>query len=477
MKTDVGKDSRASEVIKPTKEDLEGEKPTEQKSGADIAEDVEQGGSTGTIKRLEQLTGVGPALAAKLREAGYNVMSLATGRPDIIAAEVRESYTVIRAACNQAKEVALAKMKVYTADEFDKRLKERQYFIPTGCDELDTILGGGIPTYSITGSSARFSSGKTQIGFAALLHVLAMVYVCLQCRRIYKVPPVIEYTEKGEYIKKGVPFTKGETCPYCNKAVVKAKAVMIETEQDTFHLDRLKQMAYLNGLKNIIWSNLFVLPAEQIPTIKAQYLQYKMIQRMLEGYEEKLSDGKVITHEPEPIVFVDIDSFNAKLRAGWGESQELPKRTRELAEHFALMDYLASTYNIGWYLTHQVIAGVRPEQQMEAKMKFLDEYYPAGGDYDLHSVNNWLALANVTKSLVEAELFDSSWRRKAHCYFKLTEKGLENGTAEMEKRKAMQQAQKEKEKPKTVDPNIHPLPKTFGNNAVVDMKIANATSA
>ena len=45
------------------------------------------------------------------------------------------------------------------------------------------------------------------------------------------------------------------------------------------------------------------------------------------------------------------------------------------------MEYLAATHNVGFYLTHQVIAPVRPEQGLKMKIKFLDEFYPVGGDY------------------------------------------------------------------------------------------------
>ena len=104
-------------------------------------------------------------------------------------------------------------------------------------------------------------------------------------------------------------------------------------------------------LFDINWKNLYVFPAKQIPTAKAQFLQYKVIQKLIEGtaakpaIEEKRNGQGLIIQKgqvavaakaPEPIIFVDIDSMNAKFRDGWSESQMLPLRTREFAHTLPL---------------------------------------------------------------------------------------------------------------------------------------------
>ena len=101
--------------------------------------------------------------------------------------------------------------------------KLNRYSLRTGSDEFNKMLGGGIPTMSITGSSARFSSGKTQIGYDGIIDVISRIFVCPKCKR--------------ELINgKGV-------CPVDGEQAVHAKAAIIETEPDTFHLPRLKQIA------------------------------------------------------------------------------------------------------------------------------------------------------------------------------------------------------------------------------------------
>ena len=152
--------------------------------------------------------------------------------------------------------------------------------------------------------------------------------------------------------------------------------------------------------------------AKQIPTAKAQYLQYKVFQKALE--------------QGRKIRLIVVDSFNAKFRGGWSKSEMLPYRTREFGEHFTLMEYLAAKYNIAWYLTFQAIAPPRPDQGLAAKVKFAGEYYPVGGDYVLHSVNNWIALTQIKSELWAATLFDSSHVDRGSCTFTLTVNGLKD---------------------------------------------------
>ena len=181
---------------------------------------------------------------------------------------------------------------------------------------------------------------------------------------------------------------------------------------NTFHLDRLKEIAKYKNLE-CDWSKLFICESSQIPTAKAQFLQYKVVQRALEGGEK--------------IRLVVVDSFNAKFRAGWSITQMLPIRSREIAEHMNLMEYLAAKYNLAWLITCQAIAPPRPDQGLAMKVKFVDNYYPVGGDTLLHSVNNWVALMQIKGDLYKAALFDSSHVKKGACEFMLMGRGIGDG--------------------------------------------------
>jgi DNA repair protein RadA len=377
--------------LETNKEDLKKEKPTETKTPTDIAHDIMD---TEKEKVLEDLSGVGPVTAQKLRDLGYrNIIDLATARADEVAAEMKTiSYSIAKGWISQAQEASLGKLKMVTATQRDIYKKKTVFYFKTGSNAFNTLLGGGIPTQAISGASGRFASGKTQVGNEIIVDCISNLFTCPKC-----------HTKQPKLSK----------CPDCGTTSKQAKAVLIETEPDTFHLDRLKQICSAKKIPEPNWDDLLLCPADQIPTAKAQFLQYKVVQKALE-------DG-------ENIHLVVIDSFTAKFRAGYSRSEMLPIRAREFAEHFNLIEYLTAKYNIAFYLTCQVIAPPRPDQGLAAKVKFGDSFYPVGGDTLLHSVNNWIGLTQKKVELWEATLFDSSWMPRGHAEFVLTAKGLIDG--------------------------------------------------
>jgi len=201
------------------------------------------------------------------------------------------------------------------------------------------------------------------------------------------------------------------TCPDCGKEMFR-KAGYIETEPDTFSDVRIEEIATTRNL-DIDLDNLWVFEAEHIPTAKAQYLQYKIIQKLIQ--------------KGENIGFIGIDSFTAKFRPGYSRREMLPVRTREFTEHFLLIDYLAAKYNIAWALSCQVIGGVSPGQQLGTKMKTGDIFYPVGGEYLLHSMTTWVQVMQIKSELYKAILYDSSYLAKASCEFMLGKRGLMDG--------------------------------------------------
>jgi RecA/RadA recombinase len=105
----------------------------------------------------------------------------------------------------------------------------------------------------------------------------------------------------------------------------------------------------------------------------------------------------------------------------------LPLRTRELAEHFNLMEFMAARYNVAWVLTCQCIAPPRPDQGLGAMVKFGDTFYPVGGDYLLHSVNTWIGLTQIKTDVWKATLFDNSYLPRGIAEFTITARGLIDG--------------------------------------------------
>lgn len=381
--------SKQPKKIVTNREDLKAEKPTETKTPVDISDDI---GET-TEKKLVDLNGIGPITAQKLNDFGYKtVIDLATARADEVAAEMKVTYTIAKGWVAQASEAALMKIKMVTATQRAAYKKKTVFYFKTGSPAFNKLLGGGIPTQAISGASGRFASGKTQIGNEIIIDCISNLFSCPKCH---------------------IKLAKDSKCPDCGSPAKQAKAVLIETEPDTFHLERLQQICTAKKIPEPNWDNLLLCPADQIPTAKAQFLQYKVVQHALEAGEN--------------IHLVVIDSFTAKFRAGYSRSEMLPIRAREFAEHFNLMEYLTAKYNLAFYVTCQVIAPPRPDQGLAAKVKYGDSFYPVGGDTLLHSVNNWIGLNQKKTELWEATLFDSSWMPRGHAEFVLTASGLKDG--------------------------------------------------
>lgn len=121
-------------------------------------------------KSIEELPGVGPATADKLREAGYNdVMAIAVTSPQMLAevAELGQS---------SAQKIILAARDVAdvggfeTADEVFERRKLIGR-ITSGSKALDELLGGGFESQAIIELYGEFGSGKTQIAHQLAVNV------------------------------------------------------------------------------------------------------------------------------------------------------------------------------------------------------------------------------------------------------------------------------------------------------------------
>lgn len=113
---------------------------------------------------LEDLPGVGPATAEKLRDAGYtDLMAIAVESPKTLAevCDIGESTAIkIIAAAKKAADVG--------GFESGEAILERRKNIAkltSGSKALDELMGGGFETQSIVEFFGEFGSGKTQICF------------------------------------------------------------------------------------------------------------------------------------------------------------------------------------------------------------------------------------------------------------------------------------------------------------------------
>lgn len=121
------------------------------------------------IKDIEDLPGLGPKTADKLREAGFtDLMSVAVASPATIVDIAEVTKQTAMKAVQAAR--AVLDMGFRTGEDV---LKQRESFrrITTGSKELDGLIGGGVETGAITECFGEFGSGKSQIGFQLAVNV------------------------------------------------------------------------------------------------------------------------------------------------------------------------------------------------------------------------------------------------------------------------------------------------------------------
>ena len=114
------------------------------------------------IDKIDELPGVGPATAEKLRDAGYtDVMSIAVASPRELSdvADIGES-TATKIIQNARKDADVGKFITGSA-LLEKRAKVGR--ITSGSKTLDELLGGGFETQSIIELFGEYGSSKTQL--------------------------------------------------------------------------------------------------------------------------------------------------------------------------------------------------------------------------------------------------------------------------------------------------------------------------
>ena len=111
---------------------------------------------------IEDLPGVGPTTADKLREAGYlSVESIATASPAELSEITEISESTAKKIIKAARESADIGGFKTGKDIFEQRkdIRKLSFRVP----ELDALLGGGMETQAITEMYGEFGSGKSQI--------------------------------------------------------------------------------------------------------------------------------------------------------------------------------------------------------------------------------------------------------------------------------------------------------------------------
>jgi len=244
---------------------------------------------------LEDIPGIGPATAAKLREMGFQTIeSLATATvKDLLPAGIGEKQA--------AKIISIARNSIaltfVRADEL-LRMRANILRLTTGSKTLDSLIGGGIETWAITEFYGEYGTGKSQL--------------CHQLSVNVQLPP-----ERGG---------------------LSGGALYVDTE-NTFRPERISQMARHLGLdpeetmKNIIYA-------------EAYTSDHQML--LLEKADKWIKENN--------IRLIIIDSLTAHFRSEYLGREMLAERQQKLNKHMHKLINLARAFNAVAIVTNQVMS-------------------------------------------------------------------------------------------------------------------------
>jgi DNA repair protein RadA len=311
---------------------------------------------------LDELPGVGPAIAEKLREAGLNSLeAIAVASPMELVATAEIGEATAAKIITAAREAA----DIGGFETGDKILERRRNIgkLSTGSKSLDDLIGGGLETQAISEFYGEFGSGKTQIAHQLAVNV--------------QLPP-----EKGG---------------------LNGSAIVIDTE-NTFRPDRIKDMSegaeldYNDVLKNI-----------HVARAYNSNHQILLVEKAGELAEELKATEK-------PVRLMIIDSATAQFRSEYVGRGTLADRQQKINRHLHDALKFGDLNNAVVMITNQVMA--RPDAF------FGDPTRPIGGHVVGHTATFRLYLRKSKGGKRVAKLVDSPNMPEAEVVFSVSSIGI-----------------------------------------------------
>ena len=248
-----------------------------------------------SVKELEDLPGIGPTTADKLRANGFeNIEKVAASSPYEISEVTGISIENAKKAIEGAREATNIEVQTGSAVLEKRKAIGR---ITTGSKGLDELLGGGVETNGITEMYGRFASGKTQLGFQLAVNAQ-------------------------------MPISKGG---------LDGTVLFIDTE-GTFRPERVETDAKGAGLdpKKIL-DNIFV---SRVMSTEQQILTVERADKLVREKNVKL---------------IIVDSLMALFRSEFIGRGALNERQQKLNAHIHKLQKLADAYSLAVYITNQVM--------------------------------------------------------------------------------------------------------------------------
>jgi len=311
---------------------------------------------------IEDLPGVGPATAEKLKEAGFDSIE------EIAIASPTELATAAEIGENTASKIISAARKAADIGNFetgDTLLERRKAIerITTGSKALDELIGGGIETQSITEVYGEFGSGKTQI-----VHQLA--------------------------VNTQLPKERGG---------LNGSVIMIDTE-NTFRPERIAQMTTpLNLDTDNVLRNIYVARA---------YNSNHQILLM----DKAMEMAKELKDTDKPARLLIIDSLTAHFRSEYVGRGTLADRQQKLNKYMHSLLQFGNLYNAAILVTNQVMS--KPDTF------FGDPTRPIGGHVVGHTATFRIYIRKSKGDKRIARLVDSPNLPEGEAVFRITPEGI-----------------------------------------------------
>jgi DNA repair protein RadA len=316
---------------------------------------------------LEDIHGIGPTIAQKLRDVGIDsvealAVCTANDLSEIANCSKDSASTWIIQAMKILRETNAMDADVVTAADSLKR-REKIERLLTGSTELDQLLKGGIETESITEFYAEFGSGKTQI-----CHTLAIL----------------------------------ATLPLEQGGLNSPSVLYIDTE-NTFRAERIKEICQERELDyESISSKIYHLKV--FNSAKFEYLIKTDIDRQIAEKKPKL---------------IIVDGILSQHRADYLGRSTLAPRQQRLNAILSKLKRIAELHHIAIVVTNQVHSN--PDSGI-----FGDPMKATGGHIVSHATTYRLQIRKGSKTTRIAKMVDSPYHAVGECRFKLTPKGIED---------------------------------------------------
>ncbi|MHC1625478.1 MAG: DNA repair and recombination protein RadA [Methermicoccaceae archaeon] len=326
-------------------------------------------------KIIEDLPGVGPNTAEKLKNAGYTTIeAIAVAPPSELASNAGITESAAAKMTRMARE--LADIGGFETGDVVYERRKLVGKLTTGSSLLDALLGGGVESQAITEFHGEFGSGKTQIAHQLCVNVQ-------------------------------LPKEMGG---------LDGSAIIIDTE-NTFRPERIAQM--VNGLK--------IKYGETNPDISfdaAEFLKnihvaraYNSNHQMLlvdsaKQLAESLKDGE------KPVRLMVVDSLTAQFRSEYIGRGTLASRQGKLNRHLRDLLNFARDYEAVIVVSNQMMS--KPD------VFYGDPNKPIGGHVLAHTVTYRLLLKRSKDNTRIVRLIDSPALPDGEVVISVTENGIED---------------------------------------------------